>query len=262
MSEVVSEGSIVLLVIDRKRRFLTRVEKGGVLGTDKGYINHEDLIGLEYGSIVKTSQGHRAIVLKPMHYDYIHGYRRVTQVIYPKDAGYMIYMSGIGPGSIVVEGGVGTGYLTTCLARAVGENGAVYGYEVREDFLKAAMENLAIAGLLSRVKLKLKDVRDSIDEEGVDAVFLDIPDPWNAIESSYKALKPSHLLLAYIPTVNQVEKTVLALRRHGGYCDVRAVEIMLREMSIEEGATRPAQISVTHTGYIVYARKTLRQQFK
>jgi len=256
--EIIEEGSPVLIVIDRKRRFLIRVCKNKIFGTDKGYIKHDDIIGLPYGSYVRTSQGVKAYLLKPLHHDYLYGYKRITQVIYPKDAGYMVYLSGIGPGSRVVEAGIGTGYLTTYLASIVGEHGRVYGYEIRKEYIEIACENLRLSGLIDRVMIRHADIREGIAERDVDAVFLDLPDPWNVVDHAYNALKSSHPIIIYVPTINQVEKSVLALRRHGGFIDIRAQEIILRNYIVEKNATRPEPFMVGHTGYIVYARKVSR----
>lgn len=255
---IIEEGSLVLIMIDRKRRFLIKVNKDKIIGTDKGYIKHSDIIGLPYGSCIYTSQGVKAYLLKPLHHDLLYGYKRITQVIYPKDSGYMVYLSGIGPGSRVVEAGIGTGYLTTYLAHIVGKQGKVYGYEIKESYIEIVKKNLKLSGLFERVVIRHADIRKGILEENIDAIFLDIPDPWNVVEHAYKALKPSHPIVIYVPTVNQVEKVVLKLRKHGGYIDIRAQEILLRNYIIEENATRPEPFMIGHTGYIVYARKVLR----
>lgn len=257
-NHLVTEGSLVYIMLDQKRKFLVKARKGSILGTDKGFIKHDDIIGKEYGSVVYTSLGYPAYILKPLPQDYLDGFRRVTQVIYPKDASLMVFLSGIGPGSRVVEAGVGTGYFTSYLARIVGEKGVVYGYEVRREFIEAAKENLEKVGLLKRVVLKNKDVRKSIDEEDVDAVFLDIPDPWNALEQVYKALKPSSPLLVYVPTINQVDRMLEAFNVHRGFIDINVYEIMLRTYMASPGALRPHTLMVGHTGYIIFARKKIK----
>ncbi|WFO75689.1 tRNA (adenine-N1)-methyltransferase [Desulfurococcaceae archaeon MEX13E-LK6-19] len=254
---IITEGSIVYIIIDSKRRFLVEVKKGGILGTDKGFIKHDEIIGKEFGSTIKTSLGYQAYLMRPLPQDYLNGFKRVTQVIYPKDASLMVYLSGIGPGSHVVEAGVGTGFLTSYLARIVGENGRVYGYEIRKDFLEVARENLSKAKLIDRVILKNKDIREGIDEKNVDAVFLDIPDPWNALEYVHNALKPSCPVLIYVPTINQVDKVLDAIKKHDGFIDVNVYESLLRTYMTTPGALRPHTLMIGHTGYIVFARKRL-----
>ncbi len=249
-------GDKVLVYIDDKRRFIVELRKGSILGTDKGYIKHDDIIGREYGEVITTSRGVKAYILKPLIPDYLHAVRRVTQVIYPKDSSYMIYVSGIGPGSKVLEAGVGTGFLTISLANIVGNDGVVIGYDINPRHLEVARENLVKAGLIERVVLKVGDIRKNISETNLDAAFLDIPDPWNALKILYNALNPSAPLVVYVPTINQVEKTVLSMRKSTCFTMINAVELLLREYSVEENATRPKTLMIGHTGYIVYARKT------
>ncbi|MEM4481291.1 MAG: tRNA (adenine-N1)-methyltransferase [Desulfurococcaceae archaeon] len=255
--ELIREGNRVLVLIDDKRRFVIRVERGKVLGTDKGYILHDDIVGLPYGSVVSTSSNAPATLLKPMRHDFIFGLKRKTQIIHPKDAALMLYLSGIGPGSRVGEAGVGTGSLTIALASVVGDEGKVYGFDISEDALKTAGINLEAAGLSRRVILSNRDVREAIEVEPLDAFFLDMPDPWDAVVSVGRALKASSPILVYVPTVNQVEKTVIALRESKIFQDIHAYELLLREYHVEKEAVRPLTRMIGHTGYIVFARRVL-----
>ncbi len=217
-------------------------------------IRYEDIVGREWGSRIRTSTGAYAYLLKPTLYDYIMlGFRRVTQVIYPKDSALMAMLAGVRHGYRVLESGVGTGFLTAVLANAVGDEGRVYGYEVREEFARIARENLKKAGLLSRVVIKIKDVRDGIDEVGLDAAFLDLPNPWEALPAVKESLKPSSPVLIFQPTVNQVIKVLKALRNHG-FVNIRVFENIMRKYQPNPEALRPYTISVVHTGYVIFAR--------
>ncbi|MGC8982364.1 MAG: tRNA (adenine-N1)-methyltransferase [Desulfurococcaceae archaeon] len=259
--EITREGDPVYIYIDEKRRFVTRLRRGGVLGTDKGFVYHDELIGKPYGSLIKTSSGCPAYIFKPLRQDYYsRGILRVTQVIYPKDAAFMIYLSGIGPGSRVGEAGVGTGTLTLAIASIIGSEGKLYGFDISEKALECARANVEKAGFSDRVILKKHDVREEIDVEPLDAFFLDIPDPWNAIISVSKVLKSSAPLLVYVPTTNQVEKTVLALRESKAFADIHAYELLLREYQVEKDAVRPVTRMIGHTGYIIFARRVLATQ--
>ena len=253
--EAVHEGSDIILYLDEKRKYLTKAERGRKLHTHKGYVDMDFLIGLEYGSKVKSNIGVDFIVLQPTLWDFVLKIARRTQVIYPKDMAIIVFKLGLRPGMRVVEAGTGSGALTCALAFFV-KPGRVYSYEINPKFQEVARKNLERAGLLEYVDLKLKDITQGIDEENVDAVVLDLATPWLVVPHAYKALKGGGHFASFSPTINQVEKTVLELRRHG-FVDIKVYELLLREIKVEEGAVRPEMFMVGHTGYITFARKSI-----
>lgn len=254
--DILREGDSVLVHIDDKRRFLVILKHGEILGTDKGFIKHSDIIGKTYGDSVETSLGFKAYLYKPLLIDYQYVISRKTQIIYPKDAAFMIYLSGIKPGSRVLEAGVGSGFLTISLANFIGSDGKVYGYDIEPEFLEITRENLVKTGLINRVELREGDVRKSIDLRDLDAVFYDLPDPWSALETAYSVLKKLHPLIIYVPTINQVEKTVLTMRETGLFIDIHVYELLLREYNVEKNATRPKTTMIGHTGYVIFSRRS------
>ncbi|MCY0867922.1 MAG: tRNA (adenine-N1)-methyltransferase [Desulfurococcus sp.] len=256
MSGIIREGDSVLVVLDEKRRFIARVRRDGILGTDKGFVKLGDLIGKPYGVIVKTSQGFKALILKPLPHDYSTLLHRATQIIYPKDAGLMIHLSGIGPGSKIGEAGVGSGALTIVLANSIGDTGILYGFDISEKNLEVAKGNLEKAGLLERVRLLKHDIREPVSlPVDLDSFFLDIPDPWNALRVVAGLVRAGGTLLVYSPTINQVEKTVVELKKNPCFADIHSYEVLLREYKVEEGAVRPFTRMIGHTGYVVFARR-------
>lgn len=251
---MISEGDYVLVMLDARRTWLTKVERGKTLHTHKGVLKIDDLIGRPYGCKIKSSTGHTFFALKPIIKDFVMKSKRITQIIYPKDLGLIVLLSGVGPGSVVVEAGTGSGALTTVLAYYVRPNGHVYSYDIREDVQRIARENLERAGLLEYVTLKIKDITKGIDEKNVDAVILDMPSPWEVVPHAYESLKPSGTFISYSPTIEQVKRTVLAMKRHK-FVEISTMEVLLRDIIVEEGRTRPETRMIGHTGYITFARK-------
>jgi tRNA (adenine57-N1/adenine58-N1)-methyltransferase catalytic subunit len=256
--EKIKDGDYILLYLDVRRTYLVKVETGKTFHTHKGYIKFDDLIGGDYGSAVKGSLGIDFVILKPELTDYIMKSSRNTQITYPKDAALITMFSGIGPGSRVVESGTGTGALTTALAHYVKPSGKVYTYDIREEGQKTAEKNLRRFGLLDFVETKLKDVVTGIDERDVDAVVLDLAVPWLVVPQAYEALRPSGTIVSFSPTIDQVVKTVEALREHGFVC-IETFECIMRGMQIERGKTRPQTLMTGHTGYITHARKVTKR---
>ena len=256
--ELINIGAYVLLYLDEKRKFLVKVEKEKVFHTHKGYIRLDELIGKPYGVKVKSSMGISFIALKPTLKDYLLRIARKTQILYPKDMALILVYTNIGPGSKVVEGGTGSGALASLIAFHVKPDGKVYSYEVNKEFLKIAERNLKKLGLADYVILKNLDLTKGIEEVEVDAVILDMPTPWLVVPHAYKALKNTGVFASFSPTIEQVIKTVEAMRKEG-FIDIESIECMVREYQVEAGRTRPQTLAITHTGYLTFGRKMLKE---
>jgi len=253
----INEGDYVLLCLSQRKTYLVKVELGKTFHTHKGFIKFDDLIGKEYGSAVLSSLAIEFTALKPLLSDYIMKSTRKTQITYPKDTALIVMFSGIGPGSRVVEAGTGTGALTTALAHYVKPSGKIYSYEIREEFLKTAEKNLKRASLIDFVELKSRDVTTGIDEKEVDSVILDLATPWLVISHAQTALKSSGTIVSFSPTIDQVVKTVEALKENSFVC-IETVECLMRGMQVERGKTRPQTLMTGHTGYITHACKAVK----
>lgn len=251
------EGDYILLYLSQRKTYLVKVEAGKSFHTHKGFIKFDDLIGKDYGSCISSNLGVEFIAIKPLLRDFIMKSVRKTQITYPKDIALIVMFSGIGSGSRVVEAGTGTGALTTALAHYVKPSGKVYSYEIREEFLKTAEKNLKRAGLIDFVELKNKDITTGIDESDIDSVILDLATPWLVVPHAYDALKPCGTIVSFSPTIDQVVKTVEALKENG-FADIETVECLMRGMQTERGKTRPQTLMTGHTGYITFARKAIK----
>jgi tRNA (adenine57-N1/adenine58-N1)-methyltransferase len=153
-----------------------------------------------------------------------------------------------------MEAGTGSGSMTTALASAVGPQGRVISYEVKPDVQNLARKNLTRFGLDARVDLKLRDIQEGFDETNVDAFFLDVPNPYDYTAQVRAALKPGGYLCCLIPTFNQVEKTLIALR-HSQFAFVEVCELLLRYYKPEPARIRPTDRMVAHTGFLLFARR-------
>ncbi len=193
-------------------------------------------------------------ILRSNLYDYMETLKRKAQIITLKDAAYIIARCGIRSGYKVVEGGAGSGAMTTTLLYYVYPDGEVYTYEMREDFAKIAKENVERGDFAKNWRLKIGDIRSDVEERNVDAFILDIPDPWNAVEMAKIALRTSGCLMAYVPTFNQMERVYKEMDQ-AGFVDMEACEIIKRNMVVGEKGTRPDNVEVAHTGYMVFGRK-------
>lgn len=254
--KVIAHGDDVLLYLDQKRTYLVRVEANKQFHTHKGFVELGDLIGRPYGSSIVSSLGIRFHALRPLVRDRIMKMDRRTQVLYPKDIGYLLLRLDVGAGSRVVEAGTGSGALTCALANAVRPDGKVYSYEINPMFQEVAARNIERAGMMEYVELKEGDVTEGIKEVDVDAVVLDMATPWLVVSSAYRALDGSGVFSSFSPTIEQVMKTVSTLKEHP-FVDIETVELILRRMTVAENKTRPQTLMIGHSGYITTARKIL-----
>ena len=79
----------------------------------------------------------------------------------------------------------------------------------REDFCKNGLSKL--------VTVSVRDIQGQgfPDEHvgRVDAIFLDLPQPWLAISSAAKMLRSDGILCSFSPCIEQVQRTCEALRK-------------------------------------------------
>lgn len=252
-------GERALLIDSRGRRYMVTLQVGGEFHSHQGVVAHDDLIGSPAGASVASSGGAHMQAFRPTFADYVLKMQRGAQVVYPKDLGLILIYADIFPGATVVEAGTGSGSLTLALARAVGSEGRVISYEIRDDHHERASQNVEAwfagsGGKPDNIELRQGDVFSDVTERGVDRLVLDLPEPWHAIGTTTTTLTPGGLMCCYLPTVPQVQQIVEAMRR-GGFGLVGAFEGMLRTWNVEGQSVRPDHRMVGHTGFIVIGRK-------
>ncbi|MBI5305413.1 MAG: tRNA (adenine-N1)-methyltransferase [Chloroflexi bacterium] len=252
------ENDYILLLGPDERHHLARLQATQRFDTHYGFILHKDIIGKPFGSAVRTQLGHPYLLLQPSSHDLVRYIKRNSQIIFPKEIGYIILRMNIVPGTRVVEAGTGSGGLTLALARQVAPNGRVYSYEAREDMQAIARKNLERVGALDAVELKLRDIREGFDERHVDALFLDVREPWLYLAQARAALKGGGFFGALVPTTNQLTDLLQEIDAQGTWADIEVVEILTRHYKINADRLRPEDRMVAHTGYLLFARAVAR----
>lgn len=247
------EGQQVLLLGKDRKKFIIRLQSGQRLQTHHGILYHDDLIGLPLGTPVRSHLGFQYHLLTPSMDDLLRGIRRSTQIIYPKDIGYLLLKLSIQPGSTVLEAGTGSGALAAAIASAVRPAGRLFSYEVREEFSALARRNLVRLGLEEYVTLKQRDIAEGFDETDVDALFLDVPAPWNYLDQAHAALRGSGFFGSILPTANQVIQLLYALER-SPFTMIEVEELLLRGYKTTPARLRPMDRMVAHTGFLIFAR--------
>lgn len=247
------EGDLVELVGTNHKHFIITLKSGEEFQSHRGVLQHDDLIGLAWGSEIKSHMGSPFFMLQPSLVDLLREIKRNTQIIYPKEIGYILLRLGIGEGSRVGESGTGSGALTTALAFAVGSTGRVYTYEQKQETMNLAMKNLRKVGLETRVDFKLGNMEDGMSETNLDAIFLDMNNSYDYIRQVRNSLKPGGFFGTILPTSNQVCRMIESLRQER-FAFIDVLEISMRFFKAESDRFRPVDRMVAHTGYLVFAR--------
>jgi tRNA (adenine57-N1/adenine58-N1)-methyltransferase len=247
-------GDMVQLVGPRKKIFFIHLHQGEKLHTNYGVIKHNDLINIAWGSQIFSHSGNRFLLLQPRMGDYLLKIRRRTQILFPKDMGYLLLNLGVGPGDRVLETGTGSGALTTALAHAVGPKGHIYSYDMRPELQAVARENLEMVGFLDRVTLRECDLEQGVHDFDMDAVVLDLPRPEHYLPQVRKALKDGGNFGCISPTTNQVSALIEGLEENN-FDNIEICELLLRFYKPVAARIRPKDRMVGHTGYLTFARK-------
>ena len=218
-----------------------------------GIIDTTRMIDKEYGCNIQLGRDEYRL-LQPAIKDGEHFFKRDAQIILPRIGIQITLYCDIFCGSKVVEGGAGSGMLTALLGKCVGRDGEVTTYELRDDHIQTAKSNIEKLRLDDRCEIVKGDVTKDVEERDVDAFIVDIPEPWKAVSMANEVLKNGRFFAGYIPSVNQMEKTVKELKKQN-YIDIKSFESFEREMVVKDRGVRPSFDMLGHTGYIVIGRK-------
>lgn len=250
-------GDRVQLTDQKGKIYSITLTPGKEWHTHKGWLVHNDLIGLPEGSVVSTSAGLKFTAFIPLLTDYVLSMPRGATIVYPKDAAMIIGFADIFPGARVLEAGVGSGALTLSLLRAVGSRGHVHSVERREDFADNAKSNIEnyFGGLPSNWSLEIGSVQEKELPDDFDRVILDMLAPWECIDMSARVLRPGGVFMAYVATTTQLSETAQALKDDGRFTEPESFESMVRGWHHEGLAVRPQQRMIGHTGFLIFSRR-------
>lgn len=249
------------LVDAKGRKHNICLEVGKTFHTNRGGINHDDLIGRDEGFTIASTSGGEYLVFRPLLGEFVVSMPRGAAVVYPKDAAQIVAMADIFPGARVVEAGVGSGALTCSLLRAVGPNGLVSSFERREEFAAIAQQNVHqfFGGAHPAWQLTVADLAEALGEYhepgSIDRVVLDMLAPWECVAAVAECLAPGGIVVAYVATTTQLGRITETLRAHGEFTEPLPWETLVREWHVEGLAVRPSHKMNGHTGFLVTARR-------
>ncbi|AKK11087.1 tRNA (adenine-N1)-methyltransferase [Corynebacterium uterequi] len=253
-------GDKVQLTDPKRRHFTFELTPGAHFHTHKGMIAHDEIIGSDEGSVVTSTMGTDFLCFRHLMVDHVLSMPRGAAVIYPKDTGQILVEGDIFSGARVLEAGAGSGALSMALLRAVGEKGHVFSYELREDHLSFAIDNVTeyFGQQPEHWSPRLGDFGEVTPEDlggPVDRVILDMVEPWHFLETVKNVLIPGGVFMTYVATVPQLMNIMEGIRAQQCFTEPRAWETLLREWRVEGLATRPEHRMNAHTAFLVMTRR-------
>ena len=243
----------LMLVDGGGRRYLVPEGNGIIRVLGLGVLDRDILSNIEPGCRVSIA-GRKFTLLRPTLSDMMLSIERGPQVITEKDGALIAHFIDLRCGSTVLELGAGSGSLSLLLLHGVGSKGSVVTVDNRLEHLRLAGSNIERFGLGCSWHPVLADARKHLGVSFADAACMDIPDPWNALDACWSALRPGCMLASYSPTVNQIERTVTeAISK--SFTHELSFELIMRKISVSPGATRHSFEGPGHTGYVSLFRK-------
>lgn len=234
-NEFIKEGDTAIVYVSFNKLYPIRVTQGLSHHTKYGSLKHTDLIGKRYGSKIKCTQG-SVYVLQGSPEIWTISLPHRTQIIYTPNISVITLQLELKPGSIVVESGTGSASLSHALIRTIYPSGHLHTFEFHLQRSEQARKEFKDHGVSEYATVYHRDVcNDGFGlEDMADAVFLDLPSPWKAIETAKKALKrEGGRICSFSPCIEQVQKTAAELTAHG-FKDIFTVECLRRVLSIKK----------------------------
>ena len=240
-----------MILDERGKKYI--LKPGAEFQSDLGIVKSDVLDNAQIGDEVKSHLDHTFKIVKPNINDFIDLMDRRCSILIKKDIGQVLAHTGLGAGSRVVDAGTGAGAIALNFGNVVGETGQVYTYEIREDFAEVARKNIDNFGI-TNIEVKNKNIKDGIDEDNIDLIFLDLPKPFEMFEDVMDTLNVGGWLAVYAPYIDQAETSYRVAKKLGFY-DIEIIELLERGLEVRTQGVRPKTRMVGHSGYLVFARK-------
>jgi tRNA (adenine57-N1/adenine58-N1)-methyltransferase len=256
-AQPLADGDVVVFVDTRGRRHIKRLRAGHRITIRGTVIDDDAVIGSPEGTAAGRGEKEAFLVFRPLYAEFSSVVERPAEPVFAKDAGLILVRAGVRAGSRLIEAGVGAGTLTTALLAAVGPEGSVTSYELREDFAQAARLNVAsYYGDAPQWRVVVRDASAGFDECDVDAIVADVPDPDALLDAAAAALRPGGVYAAYVPTVLQVKQVHDALEGRTDFALAETFELLERAWHVSGRSIRPEQRMIGHTGFMTFVRRT------
>lgn len=243
LSETITEDSLVVIFESFDSLKFCYPQKGKIFSNRNGHFHHEDFIGKPFGCKIRSrnNQGYGFVyVLKPTPELWGRSLNHRTQIIHFLDASMIVYYLNLRPNMVVCESGTGSGALSHSLMRSIAPKGMLHTYEFNEMRAETARKEFTSNGVSHLSTVYHKDVCGKHGPGGfdrpqasVDAIVLDLPEPWLAVPHAAYCIKKNSRIVSYSPCIEQAQKTIEALKKHG-FHTIKTSEFRLKENYVDE----------------------------
>lgn len=240
-----------MILDERGKKYI--LKPGAEFQSDLGIVKADVLDNAQIGDEVKSHLDHSFKIVKPNVNDFIDLMERRCSILIKKDIGQVLAHTGLGAGARVVDAGTGAGAIALHFGNVVGLQGKVFTYEIREDFAEVAHRNIDNFGI-TNIEVKNKNIKEGIDENNIDLIFLDLPKPFEIFEEVMESLNVGGWLAVYAPYIDQAETSYRVAKKLGFY-DIEIIETLERGLEVRTQGVRPKTRMVGHSGYLLFARK-------
>ncbi|KAJ2175276.1 tRNA (adenine-N(1)-)-methyltransferase catalytic subunit trm61 [Coemansia sp. RSA 560] len=246
---IVENGDLVVVYSTPETMTTMTVSEGQIFNNRFGSFRHSDMVGLKYGSKIQSHTGRGFVYLlhpTPALWTQVVPHR--TQILYLPDISFISLYLNLMPGKIVIESGTGSGSFSHSIARTIAPSGHLYTFEYHELRANAARKEFDEHSLANMVTIEHRDViANGFGRTNLaDAVFLDLPAPWDAVEAAKQALRKDTIgrICCFSPCIEQVQRTTLALNEHG-FAEIRMFECLAKDYEFRNAPLPDIDVAIS-----------------
>jgi tRNA (adenine57-N1/adenine58-N1)-methyltransferase len=242
-SDLIQPDSLVVVFESFDNLNFCYAKKGGIFSNRNGHFHHDDFIGKPFGCKIRSrnNRGYGFVyLLKPTPELWARSLNHRTQIVHELDASMIVFYLNMRPNMVVCESGTGSGALSHCIMRTIAPKGMLHTFEFNKQRAQAAKVEFAKNGVSHLVTVHHKDVCGKHGPGGfdkpqasVDAIVLDLPEPWSAVPYAAYCIKPNGRIASYSPCVEQSQRTIVAMKRCG-FHSIKTMEFRLKEHYVDE----------------------------
>ena len=238
-SRTIQVGDTVIIYQTRENITSLVITPGKTFSSKFGTYTHDSFLDVPYGSkIASSSKDKRGFIyaLRPTPELWTLALPHRTQILYIGDISFISTWLDLRGGKRVLEAGTGSGSFSHSLSRTIGPRGELRTFEFHHARYQKALEEFGVHRM-SNVRISHRNVcKEGFGDESdgwADAVFLDMPAPWEAVPHACKALRkdmPSRIA-SFSPCIEQVLRTIGAMNAEG-FTGIETYEVLVRPWEV------------------------------